>query len=950
MMEGMKKPLIAIVSGLLAPMALFGQVTENTVQVCGLPVGSPNCYALDSAAIGRVRHEDYKVTNPSAIQFDPAQRLKELAALGTANTDIMCQAPATYTSPAPTITFDKTSVVAQIYWSTPALSSSPSEFVDIQFSNFTASNGFTSPQFGFRMLRQVDGSGNEVPQFKMDVQAGNPGLRNVVPGGGGGFIVDPVAMMASTSGIPSPALQRQAILGMFLNAQSILSAAKFTVTNPPPAGQPLWTPSELIMLAGEAQPWIASAVASITAVPVGPPYSCVVTTFGTDYPACNGGQTQITAFSNMLLTWGGEYMSLHTEQSFNVLVSNLRTWATANAPSIDPTYGATSTGPVTFFDAKMSVTTPLVMLWPPLRADPALAPADRDMIDNWIANTLVPAVQGSDFYPNDLGYWSDEIVMADAIRRSDDLNFAHGVQRFYGALNQMRTDGSFPLAATLSECSAIYSNADLLHLTAIAEMAATQGYDLYSLSVNGRSLETAIEFLLNAYQNPALLYQYSMVGGGGCFEGNPGDPPDFSFFNPPSSSFAWVEPYLARFPLSATAARLRTVLGNNLSAAPFPLMVDRSGLNTTCGFRKSFEFQPVSAPKIAIVSGDTQTGSPNHALPAPLAVRVTDGSGNALANELVSFAVIGGSANVSAPAQVLTDSTGSASAMITMGPGGGPATVTAKALGTAVSFPIAIPAGLAIYAGGIGGIGGSVPAVTVISPGALFSVYGQSFVPDGTGRRVSANEIVNGILPTTLLGVCVTVNGFSAPLLDVYPGQINAVAPELPLGTNIPVIVTTGCGTPNAVSSLPQLTAVAAVSQEFLYFMNNANGVNPVAAVNATTGAYVGPPTLGSGFAPAKPGDVVAIFASGLGDTNPHIAPGAVASGLAPVTSAVTVLLGSVALAASDVIYVGAAPGELISQVNIRIPSGTAAGNQPLQIRLGNIASPPGGYLAITTP
>jgi uncharacterized protein (TIGR03437 family) len=951
----MKNLPATLVTGMLASVALFGQ---HTVLNCGLPNNpKPDCFTQDSATIGGIRYEDYRVTNPLAVQFDPVQRSKQLAALDPANVDLMCRVPsASYTLPAPSITFDKTSVVAQIYWQTPANSSSPSEFMDVQVSNFTASNGFTSKTFGFRMLRQVDGQGNEVALFRFDVAAGAPGLGGVVPGGGGGFEIDPVAKTASIHGLPSPALQRQAILGMYLNAQSILSAAKFTVTNPPPAGKALWTPSELISLAGEARPLIASAVdaSNTQSVPLGAPFNCVLGPGGgTDYPVCNN--QAITAFSNMLLSWGGEYMSLHTPQSFNVLVSNLRTWATVNAPSIDPACAAAPFCVGTLFTQKEVITTPLVMLWPTLRADPALPPADRDTIDNWVAS-LAPPIPTQDFFPNDLGYWSDEIVMADAIRRSDHERFAHGIQRFYGALNQMRTDGSFPLAATLSACSAVYSNTDLLHLTAIAEMAATQGYDLYRLSVNGKSLETAIEFLLNAYENPSLLYRYSMVGGGGCFEGKDGDPPDFSLVFT-TNNLAWAEAYLARFPLSGTAARLRNILGNKLFAGPFPLTIDRTGLNATCAFRKSSEFQPVSGPKIAIVSGGGQSGSPNQAVPAPLVVRVTDSSGKPVAGELVSFAVIGGSANVTAPAQIVTDSTGSASATVTMGPGGGPATVTATALGTTVSFSITIPQGLAIYAGGITGIGGSLPAVTTISPGALFSIYGQNFVPKGTGRRVNADEIVNEMLPTTLLGVCVTVNGTSAPLLDVYPGQINAVAPRLLGGANIPVIVTTGCGTPNAVQSAPQLTAVMAMSPEFLYFRNNADGVNPVAALNVTTGAYVGPATLGSGFEPAKPGDVVTIFASGFGDTTAHIAPGAVASGQAPVTSAVKVILGSVPLDASDVLYVGAAPGEPISQINIRIPSGAPAGNQPLQIRLGEdgpngsyIASPPGGYLAITTP
>jgi uncharacterized protein (TIGR03437 family) len=278
--------------------------------------------------------------------------------------------------------------------------------------------------------------------------------------------------------------------------------------------------------------------------------------------------------------------------------------------------------------------------------------------------------------------------------------------------------------------------------------------------------------------------------------------------------------------------------------------------------------------------------------------------------------------------------------------------VTATALGVPASFSIAIPPGVAIYSGGIGGIGGSVPAVTTITPGSLFSIYGQDFVPSGTGRRVNANEIVNGVLPTTLLGVCVTVNGTKAPLLDVFPGLINAVAPSEPAGSTVPVVVTTGCGTPSAVQSMPQSATVEYASPEFLYFVNNASGLNPVAAENSSTGALVGPTTLGSNFAPAHPGDLVTIYLSGLGPTNPPIAPGAVASGIANMTSTFAVTLGSVTLDATDVLYAGAAPGELISQLNIRIPVGTPAGNQPIQIEIppGGPASPPGAYLAITAP
>ena len=70
---------------------------------------------------------------------------------------------------------------------------------------------------------------------------------------------------------------------------------------------------------------------------MGPPYTCVPTLNG--YGTCNG-QAQITAFTNMLMMWGGEYLGLRTPQSSSVLTGNLLSWARANAPSIDPAWAA----------------------------------------------------------------------------------------------------------------------------------------------------------------------------------------------------------------------------------------------------------------------------------------------------------------------------------------------------------------------------------------------------------------------------------------------------------------------------------------------------------------------------------------------------------------------------------------------------------------------------------
>jgi uncharacterized protein (TIGR03437 family) len=398
-----------------------------------------------------------------------------------------------------------------------------------------------------------------------------------------------------------------------------------------------------------------------------------------------------------------------------------------------------------------------------------------------------------------------------------------------------------------------------------------------------------------------------------------------------------------------------------VSATPFPLMVDRIGLNATCAFRPSNEFQPIDGAKLSIVSGDNQTAAVHQPLPSPVSVLLTDNSGKALAGQLVSFAVVQGSANVAAPTQVLTDANGMASDHITMGSASGPVTVTAKALGAEADFALTVP-GPVTYTGGVVGVGASVPAVPAISPGALFSIYGEKFVPANSGGTVTSSQFVNGALPTTLFGVCVTVGGVNAPLLGVYPGQINAVAPGNPKISGLPVnaiapytgiigstevVVITGCGTSGPSQSLPQMVAVQTAAPEFLYFAHNANGQNPVAAINSQTGSYVGPSSLGASFAPAHPGDYVSIFASAFGPTDPAVTPGTFSGGAAPVANPATVTLGSVTLDPSDVLYAGAAPGELISQLNIRIPPGTPAGNLPLQIQIAGIASPSGAFLAV---
>jgi uncharacterized protein (TIGR03437 family) len=250
-----------------------------------------------------------------------------------------------------------------------------------------------------------------------------------------------------------------------------------------------------------------------------------------------------------------------------------------------------------------------------------------------------------------------------------------------------------------------------------------------------------------------------------------------------------------------------------------------------------------------------------------------------------------------------------------------------------------------ISTGGITSAGLSNPPVKLLSPNAIVTIFGSNFAPAGTAQQAG---LVNGQLPTNLAGVCVEFATVRAPIFALYPSQVNVQVPAVATG-NAPVQVITGCDTPQAVASPPISVAAQATAPEFFYFTTVGSGANPIAAVNAVTGGYVGAPGLISGatFTPAKPGDYLTLFATGFGATNPAFAPGVLPSGSAPVTAPVSITFGGVTLAQSDILYVGVSQFAGLYQVNIQVPAGVADGDQPLVITVGGVASPANAFIAV---
>jgi len=181
-------------------------------------------------------------------------------------------------------------------------------------------------------------------------------------------------------------------------------------------------------------------------------------------------------------------------------------------------------------------------------------------------------------------------------------------------------------------------------------------------------------------------------------------------------------------------------------------------------------------------------------------------------------------------------------------------------------------------------------------------------------------------LPTSLSNVQVTVNSMAAAVYYISPTQINFQVPTGVTGTASVQVINNG-----AASNT--LTASAAASSPGL-FPNPLNGVNYPAAVFALSGGYPGDPSVSSVYRNAAPGNIIALFATGLATEPGGVIP--TAQGI----SGVTVTIGSVTVPAD---YAGQTPSVGEFQINFTVPAQFAtmpAGNYPISIALNGVSSP----------
>jgi uncharacterized protein (TIGR03437 family) len=298
--------------------------------------------------------------------------------------------------------------------------------------------------------------------------------------------------------------------------------------------------------------------------------------------------------------------------------------------------------------------------------------------------------------------------------------------------------------------------------------------------------------------------------------------------------------------------------------------------------------------------------------PSPIEVQVMDDCGTAVANATVVATFTSGD-----PPLALTSlrngtymgtwrpSSAASQVVVTVRASLPPLTPVEIQARGAVGANAAAPA---LNSGGIVN-GASFALAAPLAPGSIISVFGANLASSPAG----ASSLP---LPKTLAGASLQVGGLDVPLFYSSGGQVNAQLPfELALNTRSQLIVKGA-----SFVTVPETITVAAARPGIFTISQDGKGQGVIMDVANRL--------VDSGN-PAKAGDIVVIYCTGLGATNPAARSGEAAPGppspLAKVVTPVSVTIGG---QAAVVQFAGLTPGYAgLYQVNVQIPAGITPGS-----------------------
>lgn len=193
-----------------------------------------------------------------------------------------------------------------------------------------------------------------------------------------------------------------------------------------------------------------------------------------------------------------------------VCVANLLArWATAKA-LLDYSYRES---PQAWYQVEWTLSS-ISLGFSVVQSDPSIPADQRKEILKWM-HDVTEYMFDQDPHPDDHArennhaYWRALCAASVGILTNDNKLYHRALEQYVRAIGQMNSDGSLPLEMARHENALHYQSFALTPLVMIAELAARQGTDLYSVRVNGHTIADAVGFLVRASANLDLMKQYA---------------------------------------------------------------------------------------------------------------------------------------------------------------------------------------------------------------------------------------------------------------------------------------------------------------------------------------------------------------------------------------------------------------------------------------------------------
>ena len=248
--------------------------------------------------------------------------------------------------------------------------------------------------------------------------------------------------------------------------------------------------------------------------------------------------------------------------------------------------------------------------------------------------------------------------------------------------------------------------------------------------------------------------------------------------------------------------------------------------------------------------------------------------------------------------------------------------------------PVITPAGI-FSATSFGGF-------SSIAPGTWIEIYGTNLTTQTLAA--AGSDFVNGVAPTHLGDITVSVGGSAAFVDYISPGQVNVlVSSAAPISSGtVPITVTNSQGTSDAYDIYINQTQPGLLAPGSFVV----NGKQYVVAQHADQ-TYVLPAGSIPGVAsrPAAPGETITIFGIGFGPVSDGTRAGTVVTALDTLSTSVQFLFGNTPASHS---YDGLAPGLTgVYQFDIVVPNVNTSSAMPFSFNLGGTPGSQKLYIAV---